>query len=177
MDESTRELTSAIASGDSEAFARFYRGWFDRAYGYAKRATGRDEAFCLDVVQDAMMRVIRSMRAMESEKEVGNWLRAVVTSCAYDRLRKEKRGHLREAGAAARKPDEGDDFHERLAWLRTELSNLDPATHPLIVLKFRFGWTLERIGQVLGLKPGAVDGRIRRATQELKEKARESQDG
>jgi RNA polymerase sigma factor (sigma-70 family) len=171
-----RELTGAIASGDAEAFARFYREWFDRAYGHAKRMTGRDEAFCLDVVQDAMMRVIKSMRVMETENDVSNWLRAVVTSCAYDRLRKEKRSRVREALAPSILHKDSDDLHQRLAWLQMEMTKIDGAAHPMIVLKFRFGWTLEKIGHALGLKAGAVDGRIRRATRELQQKWTESQD-
>lgn len=176
LNESVQNLTTAIASGDAQAFARFYRAWFDRAYGHAKRATGRDEAFCLDVVQDAMMRVIRSMRAMETEKEIGNWFRAVVTHCAYDRLRKEKRDRIREMGAAAGRPAQDDELNERLAWLHSELARMDPKVFPLIALRFRFGWTLQRMGQVLKLKPGAVDGRIRRVTEQLRKKWSEPDD-
>lgn len=173
--DSIRELTGAIASGDTEAFASFYRDWFDRAYGFARRATGRDEAFCLDVVQDAMLRVIRSMREMDSEQDVSNWLFAVVKSCAYDSLRKERRRIARES-TGRRQAEVNEELSERLAWLRAELAHLDPGVFPLLALRYRFGWTLERIGQTLGIKPGAVDGRIRRTASELKKKWAETQD-
>lgn len=113
---------------------------------------------------------------METETDVSNWLRAVITSCAYDRLRKEKRSRIREALVPSMLHKDSDELHQRLAWLQTELAKINVATHPLIVLKFRFGWTLERIGQALGLRAGAVDGRIRRATRELQQKWTESQD-
>lgn len=171
-----RELTGAIASGDTEAFGRFYRDWFNRAFRYARLATGRDEAFCLDVVQDAMLRVIRSMRAMNTEQEVSNWLRAVVKSCAYDRLRKDRRRMMRESRAADKSECDAATAG-RLAWLESELSQLDARTFPLLVLRFRFGWTLQQIGRVLGIKPGAVDGRIRRATEELRKSWNESDHG
>lgn len=170
-----RELTGAIASGDTRAFACFYRDWFGRAFGFARRATGRDEAFCLDVVQDAMLRVIRSMRALESEQEVSNWLYAVVKSCAYDHLRKERRRVERESKVSER-PEASADLLERIEWLKAELAQLDAKTYPLIALRFRFGWTLARIGLALGLKPGAVDGKIRRATGQLKKKWTQTQD-
>lgn len=173
--ESIRELTGAIASGNTEAFALFYRDWFDLAYGFARRATGRDEAFCLDVVQDAMLRVIRSMQAMDTENDLAKWLYAVVKSCAYDHLRKERRRIARESQDRKR-PEVGDELQERLEWLRSELAQLDARTFPLIALRYRFGWTLERIGQALGIKPGAVDGRIRRTASELKKKWAETQD-
>ena len=38
-------------------------------------------------------------------------------------------------------------------------------------MRFRLGWTLQRIGDVLKLKPGAVDRRIRRVVTMLKRMA------
>ena len=122
------------------------------------------------------MRVIRSIRVMESEAELRNWLRVVVNSCAYDRLRKEKRIRIREEEAAIGQRESNREWESRLAWLHAQLETLDAKSYPLIVLRFRFGWTLERIGGLLGLKAGAVDGRIRRAAQELRQKAAEEHD-
>ena len=65
-----RSLTEAIASGNTEAFASFYRQWFDTMYAQARNASGRDESFCLDVVQDAMLRVIKSVPAMASDDDL-----------------------------------------------------------------------------------------------------------
>lgn len=175
MIESVRDLTAATASGDTEAFARLYRGWFDRVFAMARRATGRDEAFCLDVVQDTMMRVIRSIRPMDTDEELAAWLSTVARSCAYDRLRAESRRRRRER-SAARGREVTDDDHElahRLHWLRRELAGLDLEKQRLLVLRHKLGWTLERIGQVVGLRPGAVDGRLSRTVDSLREKAEE----
>ncbi|MCH8316763.1 MAG: sigma-70 family RNA polymerase sigma factor [Planctomycetes bacterium] len=43
----------------------------------------------------------------------------------------------------------------------------------LLLMRHRFGWTLKRIGDALGLKPGAVDGRIRRVLTKLRRRAKE----
>ena len=40
MAESVRDMTSAIASGDTEAFARFYEQWFDVAFCETRRVLG-----------------------------------------------------------------------------------------------------------------------------------------
>jgi len=53
---------------------------------------------------------------------------------------------------------------------------MDTPETRLLVMRYRLGWTLERIGRAVGLRPGAVDSRLRRATNELREKARESFD-
>ncbi|MCP4590694.1 MAG: RNA polymerase sigma factor [bacterium] len=178
MGESVTELTAAVASGDTEAFARFYRGRFDEMYGVARRTTGRDESFCLDVVQDALMRVIRSMKPMDTETHLRAWLRAVVSSCAYDRLRSEARRRRWEQAAAELRPVESPDdgLEERLAWLQDELEHLDAPQARLMMMRYRLGWTLQRIGDAVGLKPGAVDGRVGRVLAALRRRAKESFD-
>ncbi|UCD74291.1 MAG: sigma-70 family RNA polymerase sigma factor [Phycisphaerales bacterium] len=169
-DVTIQQLTAAIASGDTEAFGHFYEMWFDFMYAQARRATQRDETTCLDIVQDAMMRVIRSIRPFEEEARFRRWLTAVVNSCAYDRLRSESRRKAREQVAADRRPDHEtvDDLRERLDWLRDELGKLDDFTARLLTMRHRFGWTLKQIGTAVGLSPSAVDGRLSRALGALR---------
>lgn len=175
MDDPTRQLTGAIASGDTGAFARFYRRWVDQMYAEAHRVTGRDESFCLDVVHDAMMRVMRSIRPMDSEPALWGWLRLVVRSCALDHLRREARRRKRErADVGMTQPEPRDDLEERLAWLHAELADLDEREAALLTMRHRFGWTLRQIAQSAGLKPGAVDGRLRRTLDALRRRAQEA---
>lgn len=176
MERSVNELTTAIASGDPDAFAAFFREYFEHMFRDAKRLTGRDESFCLDVVQDAMVRVVRSLKPMSTEEHLRRWLRAVVGACAFDRLRAESRRTRREHAADLSKARGAEDESERLDWLRRELAQMDTPRAGLLTLRFRLGWTLQRIGSALGLSAGAVDGRISRALSDLRDKAREEFD-
>jgi RNA polymerase sigma factor (sigma-70 family) len=179
LNDTAHELTTAIASGDTEAFARFYRERFDAMYAEARRVTGRDEAFCLDVVQDAMIKVIRSMRPLSTEARLSAWLRAVVKSGAYDRLRREARRKRWERSAVDVRQsavEESDGHSERLEWLRGELAGLDEPQLRLLTRRYRLGWTLRRIGEAMGLRPGAVDGRIGRLVGTLRRRAEETFD-
>ena len=64
--DDSRRITDAIAHGDSSAFGLFYDAWFTFAFDEANRYTQRDEATCLDIVQDAMLKAARSMQPLES---------------------------------------------------------------------------------------------------------------
>ena len=131
----TAVLTSAMAAGDDTAVERFYRHYFDALYQEARRVTRRDESFCLDVVQEATLRVIRNIRRVESECQLIAWLKLVVRTTAFDLLRSEKRRHLREA--AFRPPDAGDvDLDEQIEWLRRAIQSLDPQLVEIIELRF-----------------------------------------
>ena len=123
-----RCVTRAISRGDSRAFATFFRERFDEMYAEASRLTGRDEAFCLDVVQNAMIRVIQRLKPLDSEEHLRRWLTATVRSCAFDGLRSESRRRRRELLFATRgTATEDAELNERLKWLREELAHLEPS--------------------------------------------------
>ena len=168
----TRIQTDAIASGDTEAFARFFNEWFEWMRRESARLSGRDDAFCADVVQNAMMRVIRSLKPMDDKDGLRRWLSVVVRSCVYDRLRADLRRQAREHATPtpSRQPDA--DLQERLRWLEGELRTVCDANAELLLMRYRFGWTLQQIGTAVGLRPGAVDGRLRRLLSTLRRRER-----
>lgn len=173
-------LTQAIARGDSSAFGRFYDEWFDRLHRMARASTGRDESFCLDVVQDAMLKIMRSMKRFEDEKAFEAWLRVIVMRCALDRMRAERRRAARESSHARARTEviAVTEGHEdgRLQWLEKKLAQLDHDRSLLLVMRFRLGATLGHIGRAVGLGPGAVDGRIGRSLAQLRAAAKENFD-
>src|SRR5947207_2305126 len=129
MSDSVDKLTAAMAAGDARAIEAFYRNYFQWIYRTAQKTTGRDESFCLDVVQDAMVRVIRTIRQVDSEARLFAWLRLVVQTTALDLLKAESRRRKREmavavgVGAGAEPANEEDD---RLTWLERQIARLDP---------------------------------------------------
>lgn len=180
MAESVRELTSAVASGQTEAFARLYRAWFDHVFHEARRCSGRDEQFCLDVAQETMLRVIRRIKPLDSEAALAAWLTAAARNACLDLLRKDLRLRRREQAYAQTRSTTTEDVdsgqtRERIAWLTSELSNLESASARALDLRYRMNWTLSRIGQALHLKTGAVDGRINRTISQLRAAAPSSQ--
>jgi len=177
-DQVAAAMTSAMAAGDGGAVEAFYRRYFDRLYAEARRATRRDESFCLDVVQESVLRIVRTVRGAHSEIQLVAWLRLVVRTTAYDLMRSERRRQRREALVAIGPADEASDGppaedEEQLAWLRVQLDRLDPQIARMIDLRYHRRWTLERIARQFGLSIGTVDGRLRRALRRLRESAPE----
>lgn len=177
----TWPLTAAIAKGDERAFAEFYERWFDRVYAKARHVTRRDEAFCLDVVQDCMMRVVGKMRPLQSERAVAAWMARTLMSTAIDRMRQDERRLRRERESAARAtgtapgPEltDGLEVAEQTTWLRARLMELPAADRQLILERFEGGKTLDAIGQAHGMSVHAAHGRIWRIVNRLRRAAKE----
>jgi RNA polymerase sigma factor (sigma-70 family) len=151
-------------------------------------------------VQDAVLRIVRTVQPVTGgEGQLVAWLRLVVRSVAYDLLRREQRRARRErpapprpaggpagggAGregaspasepAAAPHAGNGAEVAEQVAWLREQLSRLDPGLVEVIELRYRHDWTLAAIGARLGVSAGTIDGRLRRALGRMRDPAREA---
>ncbi len=170
-------LTADVAAGRPEALTTFYEAYFDRVYAGARRALGGDEAACLDLVQEVMLKAIRALPIIESEAGLEAWLARVVRTCAIDALRSRQRRLKREATANAQRVEELkaalEQTDEQLQWLREEIAALDSESARLLTLRYRCGWTLSQIGLALGLSPGAVDRRLRTIVTTLKRRGRD----
>jgi RNA polymerase sigma factor (sigma-70 family) len=174
----TATLTRAIARGDRDALAQFYNAWFDRSYAAARRLTGRDESFCLDVVQEAMLRVVRSIRPMASETELGAWMERVIRSAAVDLIRKESRREARERRSAdgvqeVRSVAAAALAVEQTGWAMESLAQLPEADQTLLAERIGRSGSLRQAGDLAGVNGDAAHGRIRRAMARLRALARE----
>jgi RNA polymerase sigma factor (sigma-70 family) len=181
-DGGTLKLTAAMAAGDQDAVARFYGRYFDWLYAQARRATRRDEAFCLDVVQDAVLRIVRTVRSAKSAGQFHAWMRLVVRTTALDKLRGENSRIRRETAVVAMRASDGGMSHDdappfddsdlaQRQWLADQIRQCDPRIVQLIELRYEKNWTLRRIATFLGLSVGTIDGRLRRAINDLRLRA------
>ena len=173
---STIRLTAAIASGSTEAFAVFYEIWFDRCLESAMKMTGFDEPTVLDIVQDTMVTAATQLPRFRDERQLKAWLDRVMLNGARDWIRSESRRRRREQRPVESKVDSmtSEDLEE----LDRHLETLDEQQRSILHLRFSLGWSLQKIGNGLGLGgPGSIDGRIRRSLERLRrEYRREDED-
>ncbi len=160
--------------------AQFYDAWFDRCFAMAKKVSRRDESFCLDVVQEAMLRVVRSIPALETEAAVGAWMKKAVFSVIADRLRQDDRRQRRELRAVeggshqvVEEPLDQLEESERHTWLRSQLESLPKEDRVLILERFSGDKTLAAVGETVGMTGHAAHGRIRRVLMRLRDRAQE----
>lgn len=181
------KITTQMAIGHTPALTVFYETFFNVMLLEAQRCSGRDEQTCLDLVQDAMLKAIKCIKPLPSESAVAVWSRTVVKTVTWDWFRKENRrallrnSHTSNADGrtfavsndeAIEPGTQEQDFVEqqaRVIWLESQLQSLPTELQNMISLRYRLGWSLKQIGQRFGLKTGAVDGRIRRAVDRLKQ--------
>ncbi len=185
-DPAVKDLTQAIIAGNREALAAFYHQYFRFIYTEAHKAGSRDESTTLDIVHEVMLRIIRTMKIpFQSQTQLQHWVRRIVYSVTYDHYRKEIRNtqkpahiHIADNSRTDKPLTEHptlDDEHlrKKLKWLRAKINSLDDHQSTLIVMRYRFNWTLDKIAKSFGLSTGTIDGRIRRILAKWREDGNE----
>jgi len=163
------ELVAACRRGDQAAFAALVRATYRRAYGLAFRLV-RDRFEAEDVVQEAYLRMFRSMEGFREEARVETWMHRIVTNVAITRLR--SRGlsaelvsdELPEDGVSPF-PDTGVTVRDQL---ERALDRLPAGQRTVVVLKDVYGLSCREIADELEIREGAVKVRLHRARKRLR---------
>ncbi len=177
-------LIEGIGVGDTRALGEFYEEWFDRAFDLTRTITRRDESFCLDIVQDAMMKVIKKLRpglGITTRPSLDAWFSRVVHTTAIDQLRREARRRRRELapgirdarGAEHPSADELAHLDERIKWLMGEVRRLDLEEASMVAMRYGQDRSLDSVGAEHGMTIGAAHGRIRRMLDRLRRSGKE----
>ncbi|MBT8103736.1 MAG: sigma-70 family RNA polymerase sigma factor [Gammaproteobacteria bacterium] len=130
----------------------------------------RDKAIAEDVVQEALLRAWKSLDALRDEAAAKQWLLTIVrreNARYFERRRLETVDidnlTASQAALLAETPDDA------LNDLRESIYELDDDYREPLVLQVLMGYSTTEIGEMMGLKQGAVLTRLHRARIKLKD--------
>jgi len=130
----------------------------------------RDKAIAEDVVQEAMLRAWKSLEALRDDAAAKQWLLTIVrreNARYFERKRLETVDidnlTASQAALLAEEPD------EKLSELRESIYELEDDYREPLVLQVLMGYSTNEIGELMGLKQGAVLTRLHRARLKLKD--------
>ncbi len=172
------ELVRACLAGDEEAFRALVARYHKRAFWAAFHIVGRVEE-ARDVVQEAFVRVHRSLSRYDPARSFYTWFYRIVMNLAIDQLRR-----LRSAAAtsldalACSLPDPRQEGaaeavamqREQDARVRQALDGLEPHFRSVLVLRDLEGLSCREIAPILGLSHATTRWRLHRARLLFKEK-------
>lgn len=168
-------LLQHIASGDPEAFRRFYDRYASLAFTFALRLLGsRSEAE--DLLQEVFLQVWRQAQSYSPERGSPEaWLITMTRSRAIDKLRSLRRREMSplapdepprvEGGRPAEPPTQGSEAKLTVQGVLTKL----PETQRIVLeLAYFDGLTQSEIAARLGEPLGTVKTRMRAGLERLR---------
>lgn len=158
---------------DEAAVRAIYHNTLGAVYGMVSRLCRGDRALAEDVVQETWMRAIRDWRVSGIPDRPGAWLRVVARNLVLNELRRRVPISLElvEAIEPAASSNGGAPRRDEVASLVAgALAQLPPWQRRLLE-RFHFDRrTVAEIAASLGISERAVEGRLRRARQNLKKR-------
>jgi RNA polymerase sigma-70 factor (ECF subfamily) len=165
-------LIREAARGSQEAAEQLARAHWDDAHRAAYLIT-RDRGAAEDIAQEAILAALGSLGRFDLKRSFRPWLHRIVANRAIDWLRsRERRGEVWLDQAPAAPSAELD----AAGVLFDRLTELDPQTRAIVVLRCVFDYRPREIASMVGLSSGAVRTRLHRALGDLRRTIEEESD-
>jgi RNA polymerase sigma-70 factor (ECF subfamily) len=172
LDEAVEHLVRQAQRGDARAFSALIARYERSVLAVAYSATG-DSDRAADASQEAFLRAWRKLEMLQEPKCFGNWLLGIARNVALDagrQLRRQPAEPLADQDVPSKAdPLAGMHQREQSDRISAALQQLDDLSRSAVVLRYYENLSSREIGQLIGLSPAAVDMRLMRARQQLKE--------
>jgi RNA polymerase sigma-70 factor, ECF subfamily len=168
---SDTRLVRAAQRGSEDAAEALVRRYWPEAH-HAAYLIVREAKAAEDIAQESIIAALSSLGRFDRRRPFRPWLHRIVANRAIDWQRSRARRSEVALEAAASSAEGG--FEPPLAGeLGEALSQLDPETRAMVVLRYLLDFRSEEIGEMLGLEPGAVRTRLHRALRRLRKSLEE----
>lgn len=168
------ELVRLVASGDREAYSRFYDAYAPRVYGLILKLVGAGKAGpdADDILQDVMFELWRNASKYNPDTgAVSTWVLLIARSRTIDHIRKRSSAHA----AAQRLSHQAQPSHtsppaantSAASEVESMLISLPAEQRTALSMAFAMGMTREQISAALDVPVGTVKTRVRSAVQRL----------
>ncbi len=171
-------LVKRVLSGEKSAFGPLIDRYWPRAIRLALRMLG-DVADAEDVVQDAFLQALLSLRSLRAQAQFGAWLLGIVSNLSRMHWRARRNGHALEDGErwmtvpfmgtdSQPSPEVLYEARESYNIVMAALATLPADQQQAVRLHYLKGLTLGEIGLLTSASAGAIKVRLHRARARLR---------
>jgi RNA polymerase sigma-70 factor (ECF subfamily) len=167
-------LTRQMCAGSDDGWLEFHNRYYLSLLRYAASCLNSPQD-AADVVQHAYLRIGRHLKEFDDEESFWRWLACVVRCAAIDYRRGirrrltllEKFAHWQEAQNSSAGP--AAELTQTSALGIEALAKLSCEDASLLRLKYYEGWTVDEIALHMGVTSKAIENRLARLRQRLRD--------
>ena len=160
-----KALVEATLRGDIGSFMELCERHYPALVAVAN-AVVHDRHLAEDAAQESLAKACSRLPSLSNPACFASWLATICRNQAHDMARRETRlESLGDRDVPARDPEPDDDIDV----VREAIAGLPPESMEVIYLRYYAELSYERMSEVLGLSVQAINGRLRRAKQAIRE--------
>lgn len=170
---SDEKLMEALQNGLSNAFDEIYKRYHVRLLYYFYRMLSSDKELAEDFLQETFYKILNKPHLYNPKKAFSTW----IFSIAHNLCKNEYRSRsVRSIISSEENPDLFEsNTNQEEKQIETEkifeaLNDFDENHKSVFLLKYREGFSIEEISQVMDLPKGTVKSRLHYTKLQLKEK-------
>lgn len=173
------KLIDRAIKGDASAFNELLSAHERKLYAVCLRMCGNHED-AQDCLQEAMLRVYRSISGFKGQSSFSTWLYRVAMNTCLDELRRRKNkpstslDTLIDAGWSpadgSATPEHSMLADEKRREIQAVISELPEDMRSAVVLRDIEGFSYDEIADILNINVGTIKSRISRGREKLREK-------
>ncbi len=172
---SDNELMQQIVYGDQAAFAELYHRYKDRMYYYFYRMLGNSPEQANDFLQELFIKLIEKPESYNPKYSFTTWFYSVANNmCKNEYRRREIRQEYYDTESNEPEPDfidyktiEPEHIIEKIF---DTLNELGKEHRSAFLLRYREGFSIKDVAEILELPEGTVKSRLFYAKKMLAEK-------
>ena len=162
---SDNELMKLIASGDQTAFSELYHRYKDRMYYYFYRMLGNSDEQANDFLQELFLKLIEKPESYSSSFPFKTWLYSVANNMCKNEYRHQNvRQEYEDFELAQPKLDYLSETciqHEQIIEkIFATLDDLGEEHRSAFLLRYREGFSIKEVAEILELPEGTVKSRL-----------------
>jgi RNA polymerase sigma-70 factor (ECF subfamily) len=162
---------------NEDDIVRIYRATLDDLYGFVARRCDGDRDLAEDITQEAWLRAVRAWYEDGLPDQPLAWLTTVSRNLLANHFRRRPAEFLEEDVAEAVAEEGPDHAEERMSLLSRALARLPVAQMQLLRVFHLERRKVAEIAAGEGLSERAVEGRLRRARQQLRKQIESESEG
>lgn len=184
--EEMTELVRRFQKGDKEALGEIYIEKKDYLISLGKKRIRGYEADAEDIVQEAFVKALESMKGLRKAESGLSWMSTTVSNIGTDKTRKEKK-YIYPSPVEDKDGNE-NDWTEDIPDMSTEcdvedtviqhetdyevdrtLARLDSKLAMLLMMHYGYKMPLSEISRETGMKEGTIKSTLSRAREQFRE--------
>ncbi len=171
MQVSVEELVSRARLHDADAFAELIQRYEGVALSVAYAQT-RNAADAGDIVQEAFLRAWQRLDSLDDPSRFAHWISRMVRNLAIDLRRRRKPLPLDDSfdPPDVLKHVAPTEIDEQKQQIEQAIQSLDEMSRECVVLRYYEQMSSKQIADLLGITAAAVDMRLSRARNQLKDR-------
>lgn len=163
-----------ICNADTIAFNELYNRYKDRLLYYFYRMLGNVKEKAQDFLQDIFYKIVEKPEMFDPKKKFSTWLFSVAYNMCKNEYRRMKVREIMLTGdnndIYPEPENDQSDKKEIIDLIFKELEKLEEWHKTAFLLRYREGFCLEEISQVLELPVGTIKSRLFYARKKILEK-------